>query len=197
MNTKFRDIPGQTFNRWTVLSYSHNDKHRTKVWNCKCECGSEAKVLGHHLTKGRTISCGCYLIEFSKAKLGVYRTEPGHSGFLQLLKKYTQDALKRGYVFELTEDKLRELTKANCHYCGAEPHRLAVAKAVRGRGRKARIEHSTYVYNGVDRVDNKIGYIETNVVSCCFDCNMAKGQKTQAEFLSWLQRAAAYQNIKK
>lgn len=27
---------------------------------------------------------------------------------------------------------------------------------------------------GLDRYDNEIGYEETNVVSCCFDCNSAK-----------------------
>jgi hypothetical protein len=52
-----------------------------------------------------------------------------------------------------------------------------------------------YLYNGLDRVDNTKGYIISNIVSCCGQCNRAKGILSQEEFLQWLKRASNYQKF--
>lgn len=39
---------------------------------------------------------------------------------------------------------------------------------------------------GLDRINNYIGYCESNVVSCCKTCNFAKGNKTTEEFFERL-----------
>jgi hypothetical protein len=62
------DITGQKFGRWTALSFSHRSKGGHWAWNCKCDCGTEAKILGTRLIKGKTTSCGCYKREWSKEK---------------------------------------------------------------------------------------------------------------------------------
>lgn len=46
-------------------------------------------------------------------------------------------------------------------------------------------EHLT-VINGLDRVDNSIGYIESNVVPCCYICNKMKGELPVEDFLRHL-----------
>lgn len=38
----------------------------------------------------------------------------------------------------------------------------------------------------IGRVDSKIGYIETNVVSCCRSCNSAKGDLLLSDFENWI-----------
>lgn len=48
----FKDLSGQTFGRWTALSYSGGQK-----WNCRCECGREFVVFGPSLTRGRSTQC--------------------------------------------------------------------------------------------------------------------------------------------
>jgi len=63
-------------------------------------------------------------------------------------------ARDRGINFEITEDFVGHLTDQNCRYCGTET--------------------TTTCRNGIDRLDNAIGYIETNVVSCCGTCNSMK-----------------------
>ena len=45
-----------------------------------------------------------------------------------------------------------------------------------------------YKYNGIDRVDNKIGYELDNCVSCCIKCNKAKSYFGQDEFLNHIKK---------
>lgn len=59
---KFIDLTGQKFGRLTVLERAEN-KGRTTMWFCKCECGNQTNVCGNDLKRGRTISCGCYRSE--------------------------------------------------------------------------------------------------------------------------------------
>ena len=39
-------------------------------WKCRCSCGNEVEVYGHHLVKGHTLSCGC-LHKENMSKKGV------------------------------------------------------------------------------------------------------------------------------
>ena len=64
------DLTGKKFGLLTVLSFSHMDKHRHSVWNCKCECGTEKKIVRNELISGDTKSCGCLHQSF-----GSYRIE--------------------------------------------------------------------------------------------------------------------------
>lgn len=51
------DLAGQTYGRLTVLSRS--PRSGRAYWNCICECGGSASVLGKSLRRGDTRSCGC------------------------------------------------------------------------------------------------------------------------------------------
>jgi len=53
------DLVGQRFGRWLVSSKS--EKHGKHVyWNCLCDCGNTAAVYAGSLTRGKSISCGCF-----------------------------------------------------------------------------------------------------------------------------------------
>lgn len=52
--TKYYDLIGQKFGRWTVLKY--NGKSR---WLCKCDCGTLSVVRASELKNGNSKSCGC------------------------------------------------------------------------------------------------------------------------------------------
>ena len=65
------------------------------------------------------------------------------------------------------------------------------------RGKKMTEEgkrHSTYVSNGVDRVDSSLGYIEENCVPCCKFCNYAKRALPVDVFIGWARQLVAYQD---
>lgn len=61
-DNKFRDLTGQKFNRWTVLSrgtYKAGKIH----WLCRCDCGTEGLVNTQNLKNGASKSCGCLSVE--------------------------------------------------------------------------------------------------------------------------------------
>lgn len=75
--------------------------------------------------------------------------------------------------FEKMESKLNEC----CYYCG--------------------YKHNEYL-NGLDRVDNSIGYIDNNTVSCCIDCNMMKCTYNINVFINHIRKIYIFNNdIKK
>ena len=47
---------------------------------------------------------------------------------------------------------------------------------------KRKVTDEILWFNGIDRIDSKIGYIDGNVVTCCKHCNFAKDALTQKEF---------------
>ena len=61
------DYTGIKFGRWTVVGAAPN--HITKggypvsMWDCVCECGTRRAVRGNDLKLGKSVSCGCYMIE--------------------------------------------------------------------------------------------------------------------------------------
>lgn len=50
---RFTDLVGQTFGRWTILSYAGRER-----WNCRCSCGGIKEVDGKSLRAGRSTGCG-------------------------------------------------------------------------------------------------------------------------------------------
>jgi hypothetical protein len=60
-----------------------------------------------------------------------------------------------------------------------------VIKKPTGRG--------NYIYNGVDRVNNSLGYTKDNCKPCCKMCNKMKGTMSLEEFKSFIINA--YNNL--
>lgn len=62
--SKYKDLSGEIFGRWTVVSQgddyvAKNGRHYRR-WNCKCSCGTERCVTENALLAGKSVSCGCY-----------------------------------------------------------------------------------------------------------------------------------------
>lgn len=93
------------------------------------------------------------------------RAEPARNS---LYHNYRRNAAARGLPFELTRPQFDILTSGECFYCGGVP-----SQVVRN-GRMTSGDRSKYTYNGIDRMDNSVGYIIGNCVSCCNTCNKMK-----------------------
>ncbi len=65
---KPRDEIGQTYNRLTVIAFSHSDG-RHRWYDCQCECGNMARVKVGNLRNNHTRSCGCALLDRPPAHL--------------------------------------------------------------------------------------------------------------------------------
>lgn len=63
----FKNITGVRFGRLVVLSYAgrYGTTGRSH-WNCRCECGTELKIVANALISGRTQSCGCLQREWCR-----------------------------------------------------------------------------------------------------------------------------------
>mgnify|MGYP001612440758 CR=1 FL=1 len=110
-------------------------------------------------------------------------TKFGNNSRNQLFSKYKRDARRRDIIFGLNRPHFFRLTSANCHYCGEEPKTIF-------KNHKNR--KSFYIYNGIDRKDNEVGYIRGNVVSACKTCNYLKGTLTKGEFLDIVGKIYRY-----
>lgn len=62
----FKDLTGQRFDRWLVLSHSPTSTPGASKWKCQCDCGRvKEAVLYTALTKGHSKSCGCLRAELA------------------------------------------------------------------------------------------------------------------------------------
>src|SRR5208282_4110207 len=186
MNTGFKDETGKRHNKLFVIGRTPNRYQRghdkkleaIAVFECLCDCGNTIIMSGHSLRRGDTQSCGC-LREDNRFKLPV-----GRQGRNQIRRGYARDASKRQLSFSLSENLFDELLQGLCHYCGSPPINVVSSKSRRMNG--------SFVYNGIDRKDNAVGYTEENSVSCCKHCNRAKRAMSYDDFISWLTRASTW-----
>jgi hypothetical protein len=52
-------LVGKRFGRLVVQAPNHHYRGKGLYWRCQCDCGNTHVVLTHHLTSGKTKSCGC------------------------------------------------------------------------------------------------------------------------------------------
>lgn len=59
------NLVGRKYNRLTVLSFVGRNKHKQRLYECRCDCGTTLTVVSGNLSEGCTHSCGCYRKEIS------------------------------------------------------------------------------------------------------------------------------------
>lgn len=96
-----------------------------------------------------------------------YRNDP-----LRKYESYVQSAVRRGKDWNLDREQAIMLFRSSCHYCGKPS--------------------SDDNLNGIDRVDNDVGYHVDNVVACCSACNMCKGRHDLKMWLRTCLRVASH-----
>lgn len=179
------DHTGKRYGRLTVLGpagiFAGSKGRRYMKWKCRCACGNETDVFSFCLTSGNTQSCGCLQLERASEN----RLADGEGPLNRLLRNYRRGAVLRGVAFDLTKEEFRELVTQPCRYCGQEP-------VVRNYSKSSRVR-ILFASNGIDRVDNRLGYTVKNCVPCCPTCNAAKADRTVEEFLAWAERLARHQ----
>lgn len=76
---KTKDLVGQTFGRWLVLSLTgraSKSKTAESIWRCQCTCGKvRERVRCSGLVRGTSTSCGCVRIEGIKKRFTKIKTD--------------------------------------------------------------------------------------------------------------------------
>lgn len=106
----------------------------------------------------------------------------GHAARNLIIRSYKAGAKARNLEWALEINDLENLFKNNCYYCGDAPGQIK--KTLAGNG--------NYIFNGIDRIDNKKGYVLDNVVSCCKLCNHAKNNLSVDEFMKHVRKIVTY-----
>ncbi|AGE55401.1 hypothetical protein PBCVMA1E_632L [Paramecium bursaria Chlorella virus MA1E] len=77
-----------------------------------------------------------------------------HATIYRKYQHIRDGALRRNIQFDLTKDFIGTETDKDCFYCGQQT--------------------TDTLRNGIDRLNNTVGYVEGNCVSCCWTCNNMK-----------------------
>jgi hypothetical protein len=181
--TFFKDLTGKRVGRLKVMGV-HDKRSKTGkiLWDCQCDCGNVSVVHGESIQSKRTQSCGCLQKENAARTCRERALPEGVSEKQSVLGAYKNGATRRGYEWGLNNDQFHNLTQQNCHYCGIPPSNIY----------KYSYKDYTYYYNGIDRINNNIGYIPSNCVACCSVCNVAKHAMSYQDFVTWIHRAASH-----
>lgn len=180
----FDDKTGRTYGKLTVLSLAHTKKFTSKYrknntrsfWLCECLCNNQVTVVSYNLSSGTTQSCGCRQKETLKQIKEIRLiTHPGRSAKLNKFVMYKSAAKTRKIDFKLTELEFYNIVEQACFYCDLPPSNIS------------KRSDDVYYYSGIDRVDNNLGYIITNCVPCCKECNKIKNDSTLSVFLSRIE----------
>jgi hypothetical protein len=154
----------------TKKVHEYIDKNGVKttrsIWLFKCECGNEVeRVLTFikNIARKCNPSCGCS----KKAKK--------ENSVRLVFDQYKSGALKRNYSFNLTIEQFEKIIEKNCYYCRKTPQLR---------------KHLFYdlKMNGIDRLDNNVGYELKNCVPCCTVCNRMKGTLSHKEFFNKMEQ---------
>ena len=120
-----------------------------------------------------------------KGKPSGRRLPFGEASLNLLYYTYKKSAEKRGLEFDISKDEFRMITKENCFYCGVKP-----AQIMNGTAKKL---YGDWIYNGIDRIDDEIGYVSGNILPSCKKCNYAKQGMTTSDFIDHINKIYHYQ----
>jgi len=117
-----------------------------------------------------------HILTYNNKINGRYFTEEFCDNDTASYNEYKKRAENKSLLFELTTEEYNTITKSQCYLCGRE---------------------SCEKYkNGIDRVDNNLGYIMSNVKACCASCNYIKKNMELGELFDKMTEIFMKCNIK-
>ena len=154
---------GKVYNKLIILKYDKSIKNH-KYYICSCTCGKEKSIALDNIKGNRIKSCGHVKSE-NEEDYGIDGSSKN------LFNKYKRQAKYRNLEFSIDYLSFCKLTSSACFYCGQLPITNYTYR-----------NKPPYIYNGIDRVNNLLGYTQENSVACCPICNFMKGNKNQDDF---------------
>lgn len=108
-----------------------------------------------------------------------------------IYRRIRSDAKFAKREFAIDFDWFVRVCHLPCYYCGAsDGNSTTVPSKVVGD-----VLLKDFRYNGLDRIDNAIGYRESNCVPCCIICNRAKNSMSYSDFIHWINSMIKYREM--
>jgi len=150
--------------------------------NACLDCGrpltKEIRAIGKHNKElRRCVPCYAKLQEIEAnrpIRKRNYKAEAFHNKHVAW-NHYVKGAKQRGLDMTLSKTRFEELLLLPCFYCR---------------------HHVEGEINGIDRINNHEGYTESNSVTCCEPCNMAKGSQNPQEWFDKLHAIHLFQTTR-
>ncbi|SMH61573.1 hypothetical protein [Azospirillum agricola] len=183
--------PGNRFGNWAVISEVMDEGIGPRKVLCECVCSTRQVLKLNTLRMGKSTRCKQCRYEEAKTRIYPHRSSrtQAEACAKQIFATYQSVAKRNGRVFTLSFEDVQDLITRNCRYCGVPPctqHRILFSG-------KQPYPGEPFLYNGIDRVDNAVGYVRENCVSCCKRCNQAKLDMDVGDFKAWLRQVHLYQ----
>ena len=170
---RFKYSDGDVVGNLEIKGLGGTSRSGTRLYSVLCLlCGSVTDKRLQTIEKAK--SCGCMQSKrVGKAVGSGRRTAEGTRVEINtLISIYKSNARKRGIVFDLSYHQFKTLVDSECYFCGDT-----------GGNTLRKRNYNDYSYTGIDRVDNSIGYLPSNCISCCSWCNRAKNNGTFENFI--------------
>lgn len=184
-------------------------KRGASVMGLDCDCGVQIAQFINAVRQGDVSSCGCLAAEARKRmgadlSLKLKRAETlrspeyrekrrtnhertaayGEASFKEAFGRHVYSAKKRNLAQELTHEMFRHITQQDCYMCGSSPGRSVLGDGAFG----------AYVCNGIDRLDNAVGYSVKNCRACCWLCNRLKFKSDVEAVIDHARKIVSYQS---
>jgi len=197
---KNKNLVGQRFGRLLVLEKDllkiKTDKYNNTYWKCKCDCEnihyvSTGCLMNDNLGRGSIRSCGC-----SKLKGNAKIKYKDRYEFLwqkafriqieKVCKKHKRDT-------DLALEDFKNIVTKPCFYCGCDGEIIFNDYHNSAHGIINKMSDAFIKFNGIDRIDSSLGYIKSNSIPCCLNCNIAKNDLKQKDFYQLIK--TIYNNL--
>lgn len=143
-----------------------------------CEvCGEPHRTIWANFARGAGLR---YRFRHLKCAQGVWNAgqfkasyEVSPEGIAQrVIKRYQTGCKARNLEWALDVSDVVRIIFSNCAYCDAPP-----------AGKVGK-----FLYSGIDRKHNHLGYLAGNCAPCCKRCNFLKGAMPYEEWIAFLDR---------
>lgn len=142
------------------------------MWLFQCDCGNTKELAANRVVSGRIKSCGCMAI-MDRLPNGKPRTNTVEQNYIALTKL----VWRRLYAYDgLSYEEFMRLSQLPCYYCNRAQTNIRKWKGAEFR------------YNGLDRIDNNLNHMLSNVSPCCWMCNCMRGSLPREEFIAHIER---------
>lgn len=162
---------GRRFGRLKIVRFSRTINYRS-AFLCQCDCGKLVEVKREKLVGGTTFSCGCYAKERASGQLKEQATTHGlsYTSDYKRISNFKRRALTLAAEGSHTVEDVLDLKISQnnrCFYC-------------RNFLSDYHVDHKIPLSRGGSNY-------KINLCIACPTCNMAKHNKTDIEFLVYLE----------
>lgn len=163
---------------------SIDPKNYRTTWSAKCDCGKTTKITTNQIKNKSKLHCGCG------------QTKNSRTNILSPLERSQRKVFSSLYTDgDLLFEDFLSMTQLPCYYCGRAPFRIfnyfksdSKRFSTATEFWKKLADTADFIYNRLDRVNSLLPHNKNNLVPCCWECNTAKSNLSQTDFLSHIEK---------